>query len=235
MQYLGGKQRQARTIVEHIARLTTNRTLIEPFCGACNVTAEAARQGFTVRASDAHPALIAMWQAFLAGWRPESDTLTEEQYAAAKGLPDTDPLKALAGFGASFGAKYFGGYARGIIANYFATAIRSCDRKARLMGDRVTVDCLSYDQLVIQPDDVVYCDPPYRATTRYSTSVFDSDAFWTWVRATSVIAPVFVTEFDVPADAQLIAVFDRPAKLDNVNNGPQARIEKLVAFGLERT
>lgn len=235
MQYLGGKHQQARTIVSRILDYTGRPcVLVEPFCGACSVTAEAARQGFRVRASDAHPALVAMWQALLAGWRSAITELTEDQYAAAKQLPDDDPHKALIGFGASFGGKYFGGYARGINGNYLGVAIRSCDRKARAMTGLVTVEQLGYTQVTINPDEPVYCDPPYRRTTGYSTKKFDSDAFWTWVRKTSEIAPVFVTEFDVPDDATIVHTFDRPTKLDNVNQGPKTKVEKLVLFDRTR-
>lgn len=70
MQYLGGKSRHARHIVEAILADggPTNR-VVEPFCGACNVTCAFAKllPHAEITANDANPAMCALWEAMQGG------------------------------------------------------------------------------------------------------------------------------------------------------------------------
>ena len=56
---------------------------------------------------------------------------------------------------------------------------------------------ISYTDYVYCDGDVVYCDPPYKNTHGYGI-LFDSDAFWEWVRTRNF--PVYVSEYQAPDD-----------------------------------
>lgn len=49
------------------------------------------------------------------------------------------------------------------------------------LENRLTINCGSYDEYVYQDGDIVYCDPPYEGTARYTID-FDHDAFYEWLR-----------------------------------------------------
>jgi site-specific DNA-adenine methylase len=66
--------------------------------------------------------------------------------------------------------------------------------------DRLTMTALSYDEVPIKPNSVLYCDPPYKGTKRYRGSLgkikFNHDRFWDWVRHCP--HPVYVSEYGAP-------------------------------------
>lgn len=70
--------------------------------------------------------------------------------------------------------------------------------------ERLTTSSLSYEQVPILPNSVLYCDPPYAKTAGY-TRTFDHDAFWQWVRTTE--HPVYISEYTAPSDIKVIAAF----------------------------
>lgn len=200
MKYLGGKSRIAREIVE---AMDVRGPWWEPFCGGLSVSVQLASRGTGV-CSDAHPALIALYRAIASGWNPP-ETLTETEYVAARYLPDSDPLKAFAGFGCSFGARYFAGYARSSAQrNYAGEARRSLLRDVgALRKAGVSIDHASFFDASPRSGLTVYCDPPYMGTTGYSVP-FDSAAFWRrareWADAGS---RVFVSEYECPIDHEV--------------------------------
>ena len=109
MHYLGGKFRVANAIAAYIHLYARNDAYWEPFVGAAWVMAKVQlprRYG-----SDINLPMISLFKALQDGWLPPGD-VSEDEYQAAKALPDTDPLKAFVGIGCSWGGKWFGGYAR---------------------------------------------------------------------------------------------------------------------------
>lgn len=200
MQYLGGKTRIAKRIVE---QLPDARTVWEPFCGGLNMTLELARRYPRVVATDLHPGPSALGKALQEGWIPPS-TVSEDEYKAARGLPDTDSLKTFVAFGCSFGGKEWGGYARPTRPsdNYPRAAGKSLD-KLRPFLSKIVFGNLSFFAYNPCGHDttglLLYCDPPYATTTEYKTAAFDHAAFWArcvdWARAGSA---VYVSEYGVP-------------------------------------
>ena len=201
MQYMGGKTRLAKRIAATIASHRGDRcTYLEPFLGGASVAAVVCPLFERSILSDSQPDIALLWDAVVHGWEPPAE-LSREEYGSLRHA-DPSPLRAFAGFGCSFGGKWFGGYAacnRG--DNYPQQAHNSIKRKARgLIGaevrradysaldDEVTVDC------------VVYCDPPYIDTTSYSTGVFDHAEFWRTAERWALRgALVLVSEYRAPA------------------------------------
>ena len=80
--------------------------------------------------------------------------------------------------------------------------LEQLERLERL--ERLTTSSLSYDEVAIKPNSVVYCDPPYKGTAGYTRS-FDHDRFWEWVRECP--HPVYVSEYTAPPDIKTVAAF----------------------------
>ena len=71
----------------------------------------------------------------------------------------------------------------------------------RLESLRVT--SLSYDEIDIPDDAVVYCDPPYHAcdkTLYEGTARFDHNAFYDWCVRVSKTNPIFISEYSIEDD-----------------------------------
>ena len=70
--------------------------------------------------------------------------------------------------------------------------------------ERLQVTSLSYDEIDIQADAVVYCDPPYHACekTLYegTAKAFDHCAFYDWCVSVSKTNPIFISEYSIEDD-----------------------------------
>lgn len=214
MQYLGGKARIAKKIAAKILEIVPPEhrlEYLEPFLGGANAFEHIAPHFEKTYAGDVHEDLILMWQAVARGWVPPEQISLEEYEALRAGPPS--PLRAAAGFGASFGAKWFGGYARGKAADgSWRSYIGETGRA--LVGVRSTlargrVFNVSYASWPVVPGVVVYCDPPYAGTTSYKgTAGFDHVAFWARMREWSAAGSyVFVSEYQAPDDWECVLEF----------------------------
>lgn len=79
-----------------------------------------------------------------------------------------------------------------------------------------------YRDVAIPDNSVVYCDPPYKDTKKY-TSTFDHDAFYGWCLDNP--HPVFISEYDMPDG--FTAIDATPIKNLMNSDKPVSRIEKL--------
>lgn len=204
MKYLGGKARIAKQLV---AALPFTRVVWEPFCGGLNMTLELAKRYPVVIASDLHPGPPALGAALQRGWQPPT-SVSEEEYHAARTLPDSDPLKAFIGFGCSFGGKWFSGYARDNPAHgdFYAQAAGGCCERLRPHLSYVAFECASFFEQAPVGGVLIYCDPPYQNTTGYATGGFDSSAFWSRCQEhVQAGSRVFVSEYaKPPVPAELV-------------------------------
>jgi DNA adenine methylase len=144
--------------------------------------------------------LITLYRAWLDGWRPPAE-VSEQLYHEIKARKDpADPLTAFVGFGCTFGAKWFGGYARQVGDPVSQGSAISLERKLTRCRD-VRFVCSDFADLEILPGDLVYCDPPYRGTTAYGYfRGFDYDRYLSKLTEWSAIADVFVSEYAAQAD-----------------------------------
>jgi site-specific DNA-adenine methylase len=220
MQYLGGKSRLARKIVDVIReRAPETLGVIEPFCGGCAVTEKLCAWRPTL-ASDAFPGLVDMLVAVRQGLRLPVDGVTDQEYRACKALAaagNRDPMIVAIGFGLSFGGKWYGGLTRPPTRyaghwNRWADRLAACRNLILQAADyRDYSNCAG-------PGVTFYCDPPYRGTEGYETGAFDSAAFdsqcLAWRRAG---ARVFVSEFEAPWT--VVVEIPRTVAVDNSSGG----------------
>jgi DNA adenine methylase len=133
---------------------------------------------------------------------------SEDDWHRLRDAGEVDKLTALAAFGASFGGRKWGGFARPDLrwrqSCEFGRAVRSWRRKFDAMSSAglVTSECLPYWRVDPPAGSVVYCDPPYTGTTGYNSGEFDHGRFHAWCEAQTV--PVFVSEFTAPAHWRVV-------------------------------
>jgi len=83
---------------------------------------------------------------------------------------------------------------------------------------------LSYEQVPIENNSIIYCDPPYAGTSKYDGG-FDHKTFFNW--ADDQVNPVFISEYDIP-DKRFTEVWSIK-KRSNINavKTLNIKIEKL--------
>jgi DNA adenine methylase len=158
--------------------------------------------------------------------------MSAEDHARAKTLPDSDPLKAFAGFGCSFGGMYFATFAKNTEYNHTFPVRSAADGLTKI--DLASVQILHLDFLDVEPfpvpDLTIYCDPPYQGTQGYSTGAFDHDRFWARAQAWAALGVrVFVSEYACPVPHRVVWEKRVTTALHGgAKSG--ARLEKLFAL-----
>ena len=88
------------------------------------------------------------------------------------------------------------------------------ERLQQLQGlqqlERLELTSLSYDEVVINQNSVVYCDIPYNGTRGYG-SEFDHQAFYKWALTSK--HPIFISEYNMPDGFFEIASISKQQKL----------------------
>lgn len=196
MHYLGGKSRIARHICPVLQDLLNTgkyTRFVDAFAGSMNIVS-----GITFGervANDINPYVIAVYRHALEGGAFPSEVSLEE-HTQVKNNPDAYPdwYVGFVGFGCSFGGVWFHSYIQTEKGNVATGTCKSIARKAaKLQG--VKLFNVDYSELEITPDDLVYCDIPYKGTVGYSgTPTFDHDRFYTW--AYNCPATVVVSEYE---------------------------------------
>jgi len=92
-----------------------------------------------------------------------------------------------------------------------------------LETNSLTITSLSYNQVKIQPNSVIYCDPPYRNTAKYQKTI-DYDKFYQWCLENP--NPVFISEYEMPKEFTKIASFQHRSTLSATENN-KITTEKL--------
>lgn len=185
----------------------------------------------TDAASDASQPVITLITAVRGGWSPPTE-MSDATYSALRARRDDvfDPIVCFAGHCASWGGKWFGGLARGHKRQ--REPIRAA---AKTLIDRVAAcaktsfACMDYSDAIVATGDVVYCDPPYAGTTNgYACEDFDHARFWEWVRATTKVAPVVVSEYEAPDDFEAIFSLDHATNVRRLD--ADRRIDRIFAL-----
>ena len=181
MQYMGGKVRIAKYLVPVLQeRLKDKETFVDLFCGSCNIIS--AIKAPNRIANDLHKELIALHKAVQQGWVPPIFVSEDDHRQARHSKVIPDYLKAFIGFGCSFAGGYFNGYARCKRGdNYALQSANSLIKKHQNMKD-VHFFNLNYSEVNIPSNSLVYCDIPYKDTTKYSTDSFDHSSFYSWCK-----------------------------------------------------
>lgn len=161
-----------------------------------------------------------------------------DDYQQMKDLCGID-LSPLANIGGGTYNKYL--YAKNIIKKRLdlqrlqrlgrLQSLQSLERLQRLgrlqnWGRQIIIpSSLSYDEVEIKPNSVIYTDLPYRSTAKYNEFEFDYDKFYEWCLKQT--EPLFISEYDMPADDFIcIAAKNKTVSMCATNNSLKS-IEKI--------
>ena len=175
--------------------------------------------------------LIFLWKDLQKGWTPPSE-LSKEMYNDIKNNKDEygESLVAVAGFCATYNAKWFGGYAGkvktkiGSTRDYYDESIRNIIKQKDKILD---VEFIHNDFKELKfKNSLIYCDPPYQGTTKYSSNNnFDYNMFWNKVREWSKNNIVLISEYNAPIDFNCI--FEKKLTTTLDKNSRKVDTEKL--------
>lgn len=239
IKYIGSKNRISKELAPIIQKCIYNnnvKTYFEPFVGGANMIDKIKcdkRIG-----NDINTYLIALLKSIQSGWNPFDEIeMTRELYNDIKDNKEKyrDDIVALAGLCATYNAKWFGGYA-GVVhtkintyRDYYTEAVKNLlSQKDNIKNITfISADYLTLDETKMN-NWVIYCDPPYQDTTKYSTGGFEYDTFWQWVRDISKNNFVFVSEYNAPKDFECIWLKELTTTLDKSSRS--IAVEKLFTY-----
>ncbi len=234
MQFTGGKHYLKRKLQAAILGHTTRRgPYFEPFVGGANSFEVLAPHFSSSHASDVHEDLILLYKAVASGWEPPRSIDESTYQSLRRAAPSA--LRAFAGFGVSFGGKWFGGYAKDDRRDGRRPyAERSSCNLVRIRNilAAASITCCSYDHVKPPPDSIVYCDPPYRGTLEYGgVEPFDSDKFWNVARewAQGGVC-VFVSEYTAPTGWHSIMDHNALLHVKRTSSKRERRTERLFVY-----
>ena len=259
MHYASGKTRIARQIAYEICKWkdkccelysTFNNnththttedelTLVSLFCGGLSVETKLAPCFNHIICNDLQPYLIELYKALQNGWIPPDELSVEDYYYIKEHKDENKALTAFAGFGCSFGGKWFAGYGRHGTKDNHAKERSMCEesKRALLRDLEILKDaeftCLDYKDVELPKGCVVYADPPYKGKmAAYGIKEkFDNAEFWDYMREISKDHLVFISELEAPDD--FVAIWERDIKrqINNIVEGGQFKsTEKLFIY-----
>jgi DNA adenine methylase len=228
--YPGGKARGA----EHILSVLNNPMwdgykYIEPMCGMCHILRRVVNKS-SYSATDNNKLLIHLLRSVKGGCTIPH--ITRERYGELRAKQEITLERAVAAHTFSFNGKFFSGYTHTYTrpdgrVDDMARSRRNYYKKleANKTFKQADLRCCEYSELT-PSGAIVFADPPYRGTTRYGNSEFDSDRFWSVAREWSVQNYVFVSEYSAPTDWICIAFSQKYCSLAGGDH-QSARIERL--------
>ncbi|MGL6009565.1 MAG: DNA adenine methylase [Culicoidibacterales bacterium] len=243
MVYLGSKNRISKYLKPIIESYITEEinVYVEPFVGGANMIDKI--DFHTKIGYDNNKYLIALLKQAQSDMSVFPETISEEEYKKVKNEKDSyeDWYVALVGFCASFGSKWFGGYARvhknnhGLIDLCVISGIKNLKKQAPNLKN-IIFNSESYDSIQYEdvPKMLIYCDPPYAGTTKYH-NVFDHEKFYEWCKnVTQHGHTILISEYNMPDEFTCIWEKEHSCKINGKNMKNTKRTEKLYTIEVEK-
>lgn len=234
MWYLGSKNRISKELVPIIQSYVDNsKGYIEPFVGGANMIDKIKCDN--KYGSDNHKQLIALLQHIQTTTDDIPLHISEEEYIKVRDNKEQyeDWYVGLVGFCATFGAKYFGGYARSKADKYNGEksemAIKNLLKQApNLKG--IHFECKDFREIKDIQGYTIYCDIPYKNATKYKTKEFPYEEFYDWCREMSKDNFLLVSEYNMPNDFKCIWEKETKTNFDSNRTNASKRVEKLFKY-----
>lgn len=230
MKYMGSKNRIAKYILPIMLKnRKEGQYWVEPFVGGANMIDKVSGNRI---GSDINRYLIEALidiQKNIDIIPKNNNEFTEEDYNDLK-KSDNHKHKGYAGFAFSYGGKWLGGWARdkNNKRDYVAEAYRNAIKQSPKIKDVLFLN-VSYIDLNIPDNSIIYCDPPYQNTTSYKYD-FDHDLFWDWCRKKHKEGHViFISEYNAPKDFTCVWEKEINSSLTQ-NTGSKKGVEKLFTL-----
>lgn len=235
MQYMGSKNRLAKELVPIIQSYITKNTkgYLEPFVGGANMIDKISCD--KKYGCDLNEYLIELLK-YISNEKELPNTITEIEYNNVKNnVNNFDKwYVGLVGFCGSYGAKFFDTYARrNDNRDRQSEAIRNIKKQSPNLKGIKFKHCSFQDINTNISDYVIYCDPPYRGTTKYKTEEFPYDEYYDWCRKMSKNNIVLCSEYWMPSDFECIWEKEHKCLMyssKESNDDKNKRVEKLFIY-----
>lgn len=228
MKFMGSKRRIAPQLLKIMNPLRGNRPWVEPFVGGGNMIELVGGRRI---GADIDPNVIKalmMVRDYPELLPKNNSEFTEADYQRLWEKEGLTPAESFAGFAYSYSSKWRGGWRRDKVGerDYVAEAFRNAmEQSPKLQGVELSV--CSYKELEIPPQSLIYCDPPYAATTKYRIKGFDHEEFFDWCRWKSKQGHfVFISEYKAPEDFHCLWEKQITSSLDR-DTGSKKGVERL--------
>lgn len=239
MNYVGSKNRLSKELVpiiqSYIDSMSNCNGYLEPFVGGANVIDKIKCKN--KYGSDINKYLIALLEKVKNDAANIPKTVTKEEYIKVRNNKDNyeDWYVGLLGFMCSYNSKWFGGYNNNIqtkqgIRNYAEESIRGLIKQNTALQD-ITFNCCDFRNINEVENFVIYCDIPYKNTTKYATLKFPYEEFYDWCKEKAKNNIILISEYAMPNDCfECIWQKNVTTTLNNyrgVANDKNNRTEKL--------
>lgn len=231
MKYMGSKNRIAKEILSIMLKEAYKRgitTWVEPFVGGGNMI-DKVPNNFKRIAADVNKyvidALITI-RDNVCDLPKNNMEFTEEDYKSLR-KSDNYKYKGYAGFAFSYGGKWLGGWSRDGLnkRDYVNESYKNAVNQSPLLQG-VNFINENYLDLKIPENSLIYCDPPYEATTKYKND-FNHVVFWNWCREKAKEDnTIFISEYNAPNDFECIWEKEIVSSLTK-DTGSKKAVEKL--------
>jgi len=179
--------------------------------------------------------VIALYKKLQEGWIPPKDVTRKYWIGLKANIKNySDYLVGYVGICCSYNGIFLGSYSgktqtKEGIRDYQEEAFRNLLKQALKLKDVDFIN-ISYDKLEIPENSIIYCDPPYCDTTKYSgTEEFNHKDFWQWCRdKVKEGHSVFISEYTAPDDFKCI--WSKEIICDLASSNKNKRIEKLFIY-----
>jgi site-specific DNA-adenine methylase len=233
MVYMGSKRRLAKDIVPILQGIIDRNKIekyYEPFVGGANIIDKIKcpfRQG-----SDLNEYLVELLLARKYNFEfPER--ISEEEYKQVKNNKEkySHWYAGAVGFFASFGAKFFNGYARSNTAKGLPRRHYEEILNNMMLQDLAGIDFKygSFETINIEHGSLVYCDPPYAGTTGYKDKL-DYEKFYVWCREIAKHSTVVISEYSMPDDFKVIKEWKLEVNFASQRKNSKINTEKLFTL-----
>lgn len=234
MKYLGSKNKISKYLKPIIeSYLVDKKVYIEPFVGGANMIDKI---NFNNKiGSDLNNYVIELLKVAQNDINLIPDEITEEEYNKVKNNKELYEkwYVGLVGFCATFGSKWFGGYARDKKTgrNIPAEGIKNLKKQApNLKG--ITFKTCNYENYKYAKDSVIYCDIPYNGTTKYKDS-FDREKFINFLLELDESNVVLVSEYEMPED-NFTKIWEKEVTVNLASNNKNTKKETEKLFILDK-
>ena len=144
-------------------------------------------------------------------WIPQdSNDFTRENYKEVQSNKSNYPEYFIGhvGYNLSYGGKFFGGFRHDNTGkrDYVSEAYRGALKQAGLLrGKNIMFYNNSYENVPITSKATIYCDIPYKNTTKYHKVNFDYEHFYNWcIKKKEEGYKVFVSEYNMPEPFKVV-------------------------------
>lgn len=238
MKYVGSKNKLSKELVpiiqSYINSLPNCNGYLEPFVGGANIIDKI--ECDNKYGSDINKYLIALLEKVKSDIDSIPNTISKEEYYNVKDNKEQyeDWYVGLVGFLCSYNSKWFAGFNNNIqtkqgIRNYAEEGIRGLKKQSKYLKN-ITFKCCDFKDIKEIENFVIYCDIPYRNTTKYATEEFPYEEFYLWCKKMGKNNIVLISEYSMPKEFECIWTKKVTTSLNNyrgINNDKNNRIEKL--------